>query len=144
MQKNVICLLESGSQTHWGRFTLMRAAMLLKSIKIAWRTGDQIRVIFIGGGSPMTVNCLCLIQRGFWRLWGTSLGRLLVIQFLETMFNHCFAFFQRFVRSHLLNLTGLLAVGFIYILKIISATEISPYCRLSCSSCSVCQILVIG
>lgn len=114
MQKNVIFLLESGFQTHWDQCTLMRAAMLWKSIRIAWRMGDPIRVICIGGGSHGPAICLCLIRRRSCWQWGISPGHLSVIRFLETMSSHCSVFFQRFDSSLLFcNLTGLLVIGFV-------------------------------
>lgn len=97
MQKNVIFLRELGSQIHLDRFTTTRAVLLLKLIRTVWRMGALIRSIFIGGGSPRIVNCLSSIQWGFWRLWGTNLGHLLVIRSPATKSSHYSAFSQRCV-----------------------------------------------
>lgn len=96
VQENVIFLLGIGSEIRQVLFTLMRAANLLKLIRIVWRMGGLIKGIFIGGGIHETVSCPNSMPRDFLRWWGIKHGHWLAIQYLEIMFNHCFVFSQRY------------------------------------------------
>ena len=71
--------------------TLMRAAMWLRVIKIAWAMDVLIQVTCTGGGIHGTVNYQGSILRDFLILWGISHGPLLVIPSLVTMSSHFFA-----------------------------------------------------
>lgn len=96
IQISVIYSRENGSQTPQDQLIPMRAVFLSNLLKIVWKMGDQIQVIYIGDGSHMVAKFLSLMQRNFWMSWRINPGQWLVIPFFATMFSHWFAFLLRY------------------------------------------------
>lgn len=94
-QGNVIISLGIGFQTRWVRLILMKAAISLSLIKIAWLMGGPTGSFWIGGGFRETAICLSLIRGGFFAWCVIRRGHSLVIPYRATMFSPCSACLQR-------------------------------------------------